>query len=216
MTAPEPASVMEKPGAFSLALNALPCLLVGAGLALAFSAFDSTAGRFAMFAAWIYLLPPLAARVLIAVFGLPTGRLTQDMRAYKVWFVLTQLQMLFNRVALLEELLRLVPGLFALWIRLWGGRISHMAFIGPGVVITDRHLVCVERGAMLGLHSGLAGHMVVRDAVGRFVVVVAEPKVGAEAILGGFAGLGPGASLQSCATLPTGRKLGPFGVWPRP
>jgi hypothetical protein len=45
-------------------------------------------------------------------FGRPEGQLTQDMSAYRVWWVLTQWQILFNRLPWLEELLRLVPGLY--------------------------------------------------------------------------------------------------------
>ena len=168
-----------------------------------------------MFALWLYLLPPLAARALIALFGRPEGRLTQDMRSYRVWWALTQLQMVFNRFPALEEALRLAPGLYAAWIALWGGRISARAFIGPRVVVTDRYAISVESGAVLGFSGALAGHMALREADGRWVVVAAGPHVEAGAILGGGAGLGPGAVLARGALLPAGRRVGPFVRHPR-
>lgn len=79
--------------------------------------------------------------------------------------------MLFNRVPWLEELLRLVPAFYALWIWLWGGKFSPFAYAGPGALITDRYAVEVQRGAVLGFQSALAGHMVVRDEAGRWVVI---------------------------------------------
>lgn len=215
MTGAEPLPRLEKPSAYSLWLNGLPFLHVASGLGLAFGVLETAGARFCLLAVWVYLLPPLACRLILSAFGKPEGRLTQDMTAYRVWWALTQWQMLFNRLPWLEELLRLVPGLYASWIRLWGGNVSPLAYVGPGVLITDRYLVDVGRGAVLGVKSTIAGHMVIRDEAGRWIVVVAAPSVEPEAILGGYAGLGPGARLRAGHVLPTGRRVGPFDEWPR-
>lgn len=205
----------EKPGVFSLWLNGLPLLHLASGVVLAFGLCDTTGQRLGLLAAWIYLLPPLAARLTMKIWGRPQGRLTQDMLAYRVWWVLTQWQMLFNRVPLLEEMLRLVPGLYALWIGMWGGNLSPFAYVAPGVLITDRYAVRVGKGAILGMKSSLAGHLVTRDESGRWQILVAAPIVGSEAILGGEAGLSPGAILHAGQMLPIGRRLAPFDEWPR-
>ena len=204
----------ERPSAFSLWLNLAPFAHLAIGALLA--ARCETAAGLALFAlAWIYLVPPLAGRALLTLFGRPAGELTQDMRAYRVWWALTQLQMIFNRIPWLEEALRLAPGLYPLWIGLWGGRLSPFALVSPGVVITDRYLVEVERDAVLGMQAALAGHMVTRDEAGRWRILVAAPRVEAEAIMGGASGLGPGAVLAAGALLPTGRRVGPLDRWPR-
>ncbi|TXT37636.1 MAG: hypothetical protein FD135_3470 [Comamonadaceae bacterium] len=206
---------LEKPDRLSLILNILPFAHLASGCGLMFAGLDTVGQRVAFAFAWIYLLPPLVARFTLAVYGIPAGQLTQDTRGYRVWWFLTQWQTLFNRLPWLEEVLRLVPGLYAFWIGLWGGHLSPFAYVGPGVVITDRYLVYVERGAVLGFKSALAAHMVIRDQQGRYVVVVAAPVVEAEAILGGYAGLGPGAILRAGHLLPSGRRVAPFGEWPR-
>jgi hypothetical protein len=206
---------LEKPSVFSLWLNTLPFLHLASGFGLAFGLCETTAGRVGALAAWVFLLPPLASLLMISAFGRPNGRLNQDMSAYRVWWVLTQWQTLFNRLPWLEELLRLVPGLYALWIALWGGRLSPFAYVGPGVLITDRYAVRVGRGAVLGMKSTLLGHLVLRDEAGRWQVLVATPIVEPESILGGEAKLGPGAVLRAGHTLPVGRHVGPFDEWPR-
>jgi hypothetical protein len=206
---------LERPSAFSLWLNTLPLLHLASGIAATLLLCRTTEDKAMLLSAWIYLLPPLASRLTILLFGRPEGRFTQDMPAYRVWWVLTQWQILFNRLPWLEELLRLVPGLYAFWIRLWGGNISPFAYIGPGVLITDRHAIRVERGAVLGMHGILAGHLVVRDENGRWVVLAAAPVVESEAILGGDAKLGPGAILRAGQMLPSGRHINPFEEWPR-
>ncbi len=206
---------LEKPGALSLALNFVPVLHLGGGLALMLSAFDGAPARFAFALAWIYLVPPVLARLTLALAGRPGGQLTTDAPGYAVWWFLTQLQLLFNRLPWLEEVLRLVPGLYAAWIWLWGGRLSPFAFVGPGVLITDRYLVDVRKGAVLGMKSKLAGHLVKRNERGRYVIIVGAPRVEGEAIVGGEAALGPGASLRAGQVLPVGRHVAPFGEWPR-
>jgi hypothetical protein len=206
---------LEKPTAFSLWLNGLPFLHLASGIGVAFWLCETMGGRIGVLAAWVYLLPPLASRLMVMTLGCPEGRLTQDMAAYRVWWVLTQWQTLFNRLPWLEEVLRLVPGLYAVWIRLWGGHLSPFAYVGPGVVITDRYAIRVGRGAILGMKAILAGHLVLRDEDGRWLVLAAAPIVEPEAILGGETRIGPGAVLRAGQMLPNGRRINPFNEWPR-
>lgn len=213
MTANSP--MLEKPGAYSLVLNVLPLVFIATGLWVTAALTSHWASACAVGLAWLYVLPPLLGRLLISVFGRPEGVLRQTDKAYRVWWALTQLQMPFNRLPMLEELLRFVPGLYALWIRLWGGHLSPLAYVAPGVVITDRFAIQVGRGAVLGMRSAFAGHMALRDEAGAWTIVVAAPVVGDHALVGGEAGLGPGARLLPGQSLPYGRKLGPHAIWPR-
>lgn len=206
---------LEQPSRFSLWLNGLPVAVLATGVAAAASVSTTTAGAVGFFVAWLYLLPPLACRVMFAMFGRPEGELTQDLSSYRVWWTATQLQLIFNRIGWLEELLRLVPGLYALWIYLWGGRLSPQTFVGPGVTITDRYMIDVGPGCVLGAGCALAGHMVMYNSAGRWVVTVAAPVVERQAIVGGNAGLGPGARLRAGEMLPSGRRVAPFATWPR-
>ena len=164
--------------------------------------------------AWLYLVPPLVCRSTLLLFGRPQGRsLTQETRAYKVWWFTAQWQVVFNRLPWLEELLRLVPGLYALWIRLWGGRVSPWAYWGPGSIVVDRYLVIVEAGAVIGMGAGLTGHIATLAADGTYTVDVAAPRVGQGAIMGTRSGLGPGAELAAHQVLPAGRMIPPFVRW---
>jgi hypothetical protein len=206
---------LERPSNYSLFLNFVPLAIIASGVALAIELSRTAFGAGLCFAAWIYIFPPCASRLLIALSGRPQGRFTQDSAAYRVWWALTQFQILFNRAPWLEELLRLVPGLYALWIRLWGGQLSFFAYVAPQVLITDRHAVRVERGAVLGMRSVLCGHLVQRDDNGRWLVLAAAPVVESEAILGGDCRMAPGAILRAGQVLPVGRFIKPFGEWPK-
>lgn len=207
--------VLERPSGYSLSLNFVPVAIIASGIALAAELCRTAIGASLFAVAWIYLLPPCASRLLMAFGGRPQGKFTQDSRAYRVWWALTQLQIVFNRAPWLEELLRIVPGLYALWIRLWGGHLSFLAYVAPQVLITDRHSVRVGRGAVLGMRAVLCGHLVQRDEAGRWLVMAAAPVVESEAILGGDCRMAPGAVLRAGHVLPVGRFIKPFGEWPK-
>jgi hypothetical protein len=201
-------------GAFTLALNYLPLVQLVVGAAVVGSLAGSLRSRLLWSAAWLYLVPPLACRLTLVAFGRPQGRgLTQDTRAFKVWWFTHQWQVVFNRLPWLEELLRLVPGLYALWIGLWGGQVSPWAYWAPGSIVVDRHLVIVEAGAVIGMGAGLTGHIGNLTADGTYTVDIAAPRVGRGAIMGTRSGLGPSAELAPHQVLPAGRLVPPFVRW---
>jgi hypothetical protein len=199
---------------FTLALNYLPVVQLSMGAALVAGQARSWPSALAWSAAWIYILPPLVCRLTLLLFGRPQGRgLTQDTRAYKVWWFTHQWQVVFNRLPLLEELLRLVPGLYALWIRMWGGKVSPLVYWGPGSLVVDRPLVVVDRGAVIGMGAGLTGHLGTLSPEGTYTVDVAAPHVGRGAIMGARSGLGASAELAPNQVLPAGRLVPPFVRW---
>ena len=131
---------------------------------------------------------------------------------YLRW-LLTQLQMPFNRVALLEELLRLIPGLYSLWLNLWGSRVSLMTFWTRDVLISERYLLTIEPGVTLASQTGITAHLVNPDADGELRLVVAPVVIERGAMLGIRSGLGPGCRVFAGELLPAGRMLPPYTGW---
>jgi hypothetical protein len=192
-----------------VALGYVPLLFLAGGGLLAW-----WAQSFALALAWLYLLPPLLCRLVLALFGSPeTASATPDQPVYLRWWLLTQLQMPFNRLGVLEELLRLIPGVYALWLNLWGASVSPFAFWSRSVLVSERYLVRVGRGAVFGAYSGLAGHLVTRGEDGRMRLTVAPVVVEPGAVVGIRAGLGPGCRLCAGEVLPANRLLPPFTTW---
>lgn len=202
-----------KPSGYSLALNFLPLLHLLAGAA-ALLLIDGALARIGVALAWIYILPPLACRITIALFGMPEGEgVNQEARAYKIWWFLTQLQVLFNRFGFFEELLRLAPGLYALWLNAWGARVSPVVYWGPGAVVVDRQAARVARGAVIGTRAVLAGHLAFKDSSGGFRVTLAPVEIGEGALIGAYAGIGPGCRVAAGEEVPAAAFLRPFTQW---
>lgn len=200
----------ERPSGYSLALNALPLVY-----ALCAAVIAWRAGLMAS-VAWIYLAPPLVARLAITLLGRPQGEaLDQGSRAYKVWWLLAQLQMPFNRFTFLEELLRLVPGVYALWLNLWGSKVSALVLWGPGVLALDRHDLHIGPSAILGTRAVLAGHVAVKNEAGQYRLTLAPVEIGPGALIGGNAYVGPGCCVGPGEALPAATFMRPFTRWER-
>jgi acetyltransferase-like isoleucine patch superfamily enzyme len=165
--------------------------------------------------ALLYLFPPLMARTLLALWGPMPRSATLGSRAFLRWWALSQLQLVFNRLPQLEELLRMIPGLYSVWLRLWGARIGRLVFWSPGVVITDRQLVWVGDRAVIGMGAKIASHIVLRAADGTPRLLAAPVVIGAEAMVGGLTIFGPGARIAPGETLHATLVIPPFWTWER-
>lgn len=205
--------VIVKPTGYSLALNFLPLLYLLLGAAV-FWVVHGTGARLGVGLGWIYLLPPLAGRAAIYFFGMPQGEgLDQEARAYRVWWFLVQLQVPFNRFGVFEEVLRMVPGLYALWLNCWGARVSPMVYWGPAAMVVDRQSVRVGPGVVVGTRAVLAGHLAVKDFKGVFRVTLAPVEIEAGALIGAYVGIGPGCRVAAGEEVPTATFLRPFTHW---
>lgn len=179
-----------------LALNAWPLLHVGAILCVLTLPSWSLGWRVAGALGGLLLLPPLLGR-LVLLRQLPSGEIPVPSSAFFRWWATWQLQMLFNRLPWLEEMLRLVPGAYSLWLRLWGARIGRLTLWSPGCRIFDRPLVRIGDDAVVGVDVRFVSHFGSVDADGRSTFVLGPITVGHRATLGAAALLGPGVVVDA-------------------
>ncbi len=115
--------------------------------------------------ALLYLLPPLGAalaRPLSLVTTLAEQRCATGSPAFMRWWYITQWQVVFNRLPLLEELLRLVPGLYSTWLRLWGAKIGAFVYWSPGVKLFDRSFLRIGARVVIGADTKICPHIIAR------------------------------------------------------
>lgn len=163
--------------------------------------------------ACLYLVPPLLLRVLLLAFPLVHGTHPLGSRAFLIWWASSQPQVIFSRLPFLEELLRFVPGLYSLWLRLWGSKIGRLTYWAPGVRVMDRSLLRMGDDVVLGAGARLCAHVVSNDAAGQSVLHVGPIQIGDHSRIGGYALLSPGSIVDAdeevhiCALFP------PFTNW---
>jgi len=149
----------------------------------------------------VYLLPVLCFRVHDAVWPLVEGRSRIDAPGYSPWWGGHQFQVVYSAFPALEAALRLVPGLYSAWLRLWGSRVGRGVYWTPLVEITDRSLLEIGDGAVFGHRVACYGHLVKRRRDG-MILYVRRIRIGAGALLGAGSRLGPGAHVEDGADLP--------------
>lgn len=195
-----------------VALGYLPALHVGVSLAAA-----TWVGRrggmlpgAAAGAVALYLIPPLAARMARPRAMLRDQRYLVGSPGFLRWWYASQWQVVFNRLPWLEELLRLAPGAYSLWMRLWGARIGRLVYWSPGVTVFDRSFLDVGDQAVIGAGTTLCPHFLARSATGMTELVLAPIVVGRDALVGGMSLLPAGVEVDAGEQTPGGRPLPPF------
>lgn len=158
--------------------------------------------------AWVYLVPPLLCRGALLLLPIHRQVIPLGSRDFLVWWFTLNLQMLFCRLPFLEELLRIVPGLYSLWLRLWGARIGKLTYWAAGLRILDRSFLRIGGHVTFGAGVRLNPHVILPDDQGRMVLALAPITIGDRANVGGYSLLAAGSEImagectQACLTLP--------------
>lgn len=153
---------------------------------------------------WLYLLG-----FFFSLYGLPviTYRLHQwilpveegisylNYETYSSWFVCYHLQSIYYFIPLLESLLRLIPGLFSLWLRLWGAKIGKNVFWTPQIAISDRGFIEIGDNVFFGNWVRLVSHLATpkKDQLRLYIKTIS---IGNNVFIGGESFLAPGVAIE--------------------
>ena len=161
----------------------------------------------------LYGIPPLAARILRWLVPVREGRLPIGRRDFFVWWALFNLQVIFCRFPALEEALRLVPGLYSLWLRLWGARVGRLVYWGAGLRILDRSFVQIGDGVMFGAAVRLNPHVLTRNPADEPELILATIRIGDQAMIGGYSLLTAGTEIAAGEATRAFLISPPFSKW---
>lgn len=159
----------------------------------------------------LYLLPPLVARALLLAFPKPQVMARVPSPESYLWWALTQLQVPFMRFPVLEEVLRMIPGCYSGWLRLWGAKVGKYVYWSATVLVADRPFVEIGERVVFGYGAKVTSHLLTQKRK-QTKLVFGVPSIGDRAIIGSLAILGPGARVESDETLRATEALAPFHV----
>jgi len=149
----------------------------------------------------LYLVPPLTFRLHQIFFPIRKSLSNLSERKYSPWWGAHQIQVIYIAIPQLEAALRLVPGLYSAWLRLWGSRIGRGVYWTPNVEITDRHLLDIGDRVVCGHKCKFLGHAI--KPRGRVVTLYTRTiKIGDDVFIGAGSRIGPGAVVADGAFLP--------------
>lgn len=169
---------------------------------------------FAVFAAWpsgwtvflllfvLYLLAPISHRILVSWAPIKPGIAIIDERTFSPWLASHHVQAFYNALPFLEALLRVIPGFYSLWLRMWGSRVGYGVEWDVNVSVLDRSLMDIGNRVVFSREVELAAHVRKKTEGGASRVLVRPVRVGAYAFLGAGVHVGAGAHVPNNASVP--------------
>lgn len=196
-----------------LLLGLWPLLHLASVFTLLAMPWAGVSARIAAALAVLLLLPPLLARLVLLVCAFSREPIAIGSKPFFAWWALVNVQMIFCRWPFLEETIRLVPGLYSAWLRLWGSRIGRMTYWSPGVMILDRSFLDIGNEVVFGAGVRLNPHVISHDENGRPRLLLAPVKIGDRVLVGGYSLLTAGTEVASDQELRAHLLSPPFTVW---
>lgn len=163
--------------------------------------------------AWLLIVPPLVVRTVLAIRPLPQTDLPIGSAPFLVWWFTSQWQVIFNRLPWIEEIIRLVPGLYSFWLRLWGAKIGKFVYWTPGLQILDRPLLDIGDRVVFGASVKISPHIIMPNKERQTVLRVATVSIGSDVLVGAYSLLLAGSWIAAGEISPGKRILAPFAGW---
>jgi acetyltransferase-like isoleucine patch superfamily enzyme len=149
----------------------------------------------------LYGLPLLAYHLHNYFYPIAEGISYLRGNNYSPWWGSHQIQSIYIAFPALETLLRLIPGVFSAWLRLWGAQIGQSVYWTPHLEIADRSLIVIGDRVVFGHQITLFAH-VIKPKKDDLMLYVKKIQIGDDAFLGARSQLGPGADIKDGTFLP--------------
>jgi hypothetical protein len=160
----------------------------------------------------LYVLPALVGRIILWIRPISGGTYKMGTSQFLTWWATAQCQMIFCRLPFLEETLRLVPGIYSLWLRLWGAKIGRLTFWSPGLKILDRSFLKVGDDVVFGAGARLNAHVLTEQDEEQ-VLQLSQIVIGDRTLIGGYSLLTAGTVIEPDQTLKAFSLSQPFSQW---
>ena len=181
----------------SRALSLFPGLTMGlAAGCLLYGVWSHSPWSLVLGVFFLYGFPVVAYRLHNRVYPLSAGITYLQGQAYSPWWGGHQFQLVYIAFPALETLLRLVPGLFSMWLRLWGSQVGQQVYWTPGLEIADRGLLSIGDRVVFGHRVGLSSH-IVKPKRDNLMLYVSPITIGDNSFIGAGSYLGPGTAVST-------------------
>ncbi|MEH2287473.1 DapH/DapD/GlmU-related protein [Nostoc sp.] len=156
----------------------------------------------------IYGLPVLVYRLHEWVYPVREGISYLQGKEYSPWWGSHQIQVIYITIPALEALLRLIPGVFSCWLRLWGAKVGRDVYWTPGLEIADRSLLEIGDRVVIGHRTGIYSH-IIKPRKQNLMLYVKKVKIGSNVFVGAGSHLAPGVVIGDGSYLPAATNLYP-------
>ena len=127
-------------------------------------------------------------------------------KEYSPWWGTHQIQLIYIAFPVLETILRLIPGAFSLWLRLWGSKIGKGVYWTPSLEIADRGLIEIGDCVVFGHRITILSHAI-KPKKQNLMLYVKKVKIGDNVFLGAGSHLAPGVVIEDGSYIPVATNI---------
>ena len=149
----------------------------------------------------LYGLPVITYRLHQWIIPIEEGVSYLNEENYSPWFVSYHLQSIYFVIPFLESCLRLIPGLFSCWLRLWGAKIGKNVFWTPQIAIADRGFIEIGDNVLFGNWVRLSPH-IATPKKNQLRLYIKKIRIGSNVFIGGESYLAPGVEIDDGSIIP--------------
>jgi hypothetical protein len=154
----------------------------------------------------IYILPLLIYRVHNHFFPVAEGISYLCGTEYSPWWGSHQIQSIYITFSVFEAILRLIPGAFSFWLRLWGSSVGKNVYWTPKLEIADRGLLEIGDNVVFGHGVGVYGH-IIKPKKQNLLLYVKKIKIGNNVFVGAGNNIAPGVDINDNSYIPISETL---------
>ncbi len=156
----------------------------------------------------LYVFPLLIYRIHHYFYPIKPGISYLVGGDYSPWWGTHQIQLIYSTFPTLERVLHLIPGLFSLWLRLWGSSIGKNIYWTPSIHILDRGLLIIGDRVVFGHQVTLVSHSI-KPKRNNLMLYVDDITIGNDVFISAGVGIGPGVKIGDRRYVPFAKKLFP-------
>ena len=160
----------------------------------------------------VYIFPPLIARLCQIVLPIKTNKIDAFSKEYYIWWFQFNLQVLYLRLPFTEELIRFIPSLYSIWLRMWGSKIGAFVYWAPGLKVLDRSYLNIGDFVVFGADVRLNPHVIIREEE-KNILLLDTIVIKKNVIVGGYSLITAGAQIEEDESLTAFSILTPFCIW---
>jgi acetyltransferase-like isoleucine patch superfamily enzyme len=131
----------------------------------------------------VYGFPLLIHKIHTYFYAIEEGISYLCGEKYSPWWGSHQIQSIYIAFPITERILRMIPGAFTLWLRLWGAKIGKNVYWTTHLEISDRTFLEIGDNVVFGHACGLYSH-VIKPKKNDLMLYVKRIKVGNNVFVG--------------------------------
>lgn len=149
----------------------------------------------------LYGVPIIVYRIHNFFYPIEPGVTYLLNKKYSPWWGSHQIQIIYIAFPILERILRLIPGFFSTWLRLWGAKIGRNIYWTPKLEIADRGLIEIGDNVVFGYGVQLYSH-VIKPKNNNLMLYTKKITIGNNVFIGAGCRFGPGVKIKDETFIP--------------